>query len=254
MAHGFVNEQAGGPFRTHWQRHHLVENHMDAFNYQCTGDGNLPTDDKVGWIEGYEGLNHSALYFAVQIPQNIDTLPDDQKQGDWRPPLPPGDTPSQRKERQELLDTDGALPMWLAETIVRVLVEVYANPGEGGLSGKDYPEYDRERGPHPLNLLGKTFQDWLGIGAAAGEGAGLLAKWLGVFGTEDPGESVSDLLEAVAPGPAGRPERAGGLPAPVGGPSGLSFHVQLVQARVRNHLRHGQAPAAYPVHPAAVGL
>ena len=38
VAHSFVNEQAGGPFRTHWQRHHLVENHLDASNYEKTGN------------------------------------------------------------------------------------------------------------------------------------------------------------------------------------------------------------------------
>ena len=91
VGHSYVNEQAGGPFRTHWQRHHLVENHMDAFNYQCTGDGVLPPDPQVGWIPGYEGFNHSALFFAVQIPQNIDSLPSDKKEGDWRrQPLPEG--------------------------------------------------------------------------------------------------------------------------------------------------------------------
>ena len=37
VAHSFVNEQAGGPFRTHWQRHHLVENHIDAWNYRQAG-------------------------------------------------------------------------------------------------------------------------------------------------------------------------------------------------------------------------
>ena len=31
--HAFVNAIAGGPFRLHWQRHHLVENHMDSFWY-----------------------------------------------------------------------------------------------------------------------------------------------------------------------------------------------------------------------------
>lgn len=31
--HAFVNSIAGGPFRLHWQRHHLVENHMDTFWY-----------------------------------------------------------------------------------------------------------------------------------------------------------------------------------------------------------------------------
>jgi Zinc dependent phospholipase C len=38
VGHAFVNEQAGGPYRTHWQRHHLVENHLDAWVYsQTTG-------------------------------------------------------------------------------------------------------------------------------------------------------------------------------------------------------------------------
>ncbi len=193
VAHGYVNEQAGGPFRTHWQRHHLVENHMDAFNYQCTGDGTLAADSKVGWIDGYEGLNHSALFFGVQIPQDIDTLPADQKEGDWRrQPLPDADSREHIKERKQLLDTDGALPMWLAEIITRVLIEVYATPDEGGLSAA---EYIAERGPHPLNLVGQSFQDSLGDGAA------ILGKWLGVLGIGDPPEAFADLLEAVAPKP-----------------------------------------------------
>jgi hypothetical protein len=206
VAHGYVNEQAGGPFRTHWQRHHLVENHMDAFNYQGTGDGTLQADDKVGWIDGYEGLNHSALYFAVQIPQEIDSLPDEEKEGDWRrQPLPDGDTREHRKERQEKLDTDGALPMWLAEIIVRVLVEVYAKPEEGGLSDA---EYLSERSQHPRNLMGMAFQSGLGDGAA------LLGKWLGVLGIGDPGEALADLLEAVAPKPPADLKVPEGFPLP----------------------------------------
>jgi hypothetical protein len=59
----------GGPFRTHWQRHHLIENHVDAWNYQCTGNGILPKDDFVGWQESYPSIADAALYFAVQIPR-----------------------------------------------------------------------------------------------------------------------------------------------------------------------------------------
>ena len=212
VAHGYINEQAGGPFRTHWQRHHLVENHMDAFNYQSTGNGALPTDDKIGWIDGYEGLNHSALYFAVQIPPDIDTLPADQKEGDWRrQPLPEADTREHRAERKKLLDSDGALPMWLAEIIVRVLVEVYAKPttvdptDEGGLKG---PEYLSDRGPHPLNLGGLDFQNNLGDGAA------ILGHWLGVLGIGDPPEAFADLLEAVAPRPPADMKIPSGFPLP----------------------------------------
>jgi len=207
VAHGYVNEQAGGPFRTHWQRHHLVENHMDAFNYQGTHDGTLPPDDKVGWIDGYEGLNHSALFFSVQIPQKIDSLPNDQKEGDWRKqPLPEGDTRAHRKERKEKLDTDGALPTWLADIIVRVLVEVYAKPQDGGLTD---PEYLSERSPHPpRNLKGMAFQNGLGDGAA------LLGKWLGVLGIGDPGEAFADLIQAVAPAPPADLKVPEGFPLP----------------------------------------
>lgn len=210
VAHSYVNEQAGGPFRTHFQRHHLVENHMDSFNYEETGNGSLPADDKVGWIDGYEGFNHSALYFAVQIPKDIDTLPANQKEGDWRrQPLPEADSRVHSKERQKLLDTDGALPTWLAEVIVRVLVEVYARPEEGGLSGPKHPEYKSERGPHPLNLKGGTkFQNEIGDGSA------ILGKWLSKFGVGDPGEALADLIQAVAPKPPADLNVPEGFPLP----------------------------------------
>ncbi len=206
VGHSYVNAQAGGPFRTHWQRHHLVENHMDAFAYQSTGDGLLPPDAQVGSIAGYEGFNHSALFFAVQIPQNIDMLPADKKEGDWRQqPLPEADSRANRKMRKEMLDTDGAMPPWLAETIVRVFVEVYAKPEEGGLSD---PEYVSERGPHPRNLGGQAFQDTLGDGAA------LLGKWLGVLGVGNLGMAMSDLLAAIAPKPPADMTVPEGFPLP----------------------------------------
>ena len=41
VGHSFVNEQAGGPYRTHWGRHHLVENHLDAWVYAQTAGPQL---------------------------------------------------------------------------------------------------------------------------------------------------------------------------------------------------------------------
>lgn len=32
--HCYVNQKCGGPFRTHIQRHHLIENHMDSYVYR----------------------------------------------------------------------------------------------------------------------------------------------------------------------------------------------------------------------------
>ncbi|MBK6439584.1 MAG: zinc dependent phospholipase C family protein [Candidatus Microthrix subdominans] len=192
IAHSFINAQAGGPFRTHWQRHHLVENHLDAYNYECTGKGLLPADKAVGWIDGYEGLNHSALYFALQIPDDIDALAGTEKQGDWRPqPLPEADSRANRKERAKLLDTDGALPGWLGELLAQVLVEVYAEPAEGGL---DVPPYPGERGPHPRNLVGSNFLQDIGDGTA------FFDKWLNLLGIDGLGMASNELLAAITPG------------------------------------------------------
>ncbi len=194
VAHAFVNEQAGGPFRTHWQRHHLVENHMDAFNYERTGDGGLPMDGFIGWQADYPSLNQSALYFAVQIPQGIDGLSQADKQGDLRRhPLPDGDDSASQAQRKDMLDTDGALPDWLASLLVQVLVEVYADPKEGGLA-----DIQEEPTPHPRNLLGQAFQDGLG------DGAGVLGRFLQVLGVDNAGQAFDDLRKAVAPDtPAG---------------------------------------------------
>lgn len=191
IAHSFVNEQAGGPFRTHFQRHHLVENHLDAWNYDRTRTGELPADPFVAHLDTYESLADSALYFAVQIPQGIDTLPADQQQGDARAtPLPQGNSRVARKARKKALDTDGALPLWMAETIVKTLIEVYANPKDGGIAA-----LQEEDVPHPRNLLGHTFQDGLSTSFS------LLGKWLQILGVDNAGMAFNDLRKAVAPDP-----------------------------------------------------
>ncbi len=35
VGHSFVNQKCGGPYRLHPQRHHLIENHIDAWVYDC---------------------------------------------------------------------------------------------------------------------------------------------------------------------------------------------------------------------------
>ena len=39
--HPFTNAKSGGPYRNHWQRHHLVENHIDSENYVARHPGSL---------------------------------------------------------------------------------------------------------------------------------------------------------------------------------------------------------------------
>ena len=151
--HPFVNEQCGGPFRTHWQRHHMVENHIDAWNYRETKPGHsLPRDAYCGATDDYPELCQSALYFAVQLKEN-------DAGGDLRRPLPPVDrnlvpapgdpkglTPQQRRLRTDALDTDGDMPEWLAVEILRALLDTY------GADARAKPPLA------PLNLKGFAFQ------------------------------------------------------------------------------------------------
>ncbi len=52
--HPFTNAKCGGPYRDHWQRHHLVENHIDSQNYGALHPGPL-----------YGEYGTSALHFWV---------------------------------------------------------------------------------------------------------------------------------------------------------------------------------------------
>src|SRR6266566_4978104 len=91
--HAFVNSIVGGPFRLHWQRHHLVENHMDTFWYL-----NDPLAPSLG--ADYPQLTESALYYDVAFA------------GDGtgsvvnRPAYPTGGTMRENWERKRLLDID----------------------------------------------------------------------------------------------------------------------------------------------------
>jgi hypothetical protein len=53
--HAFTNEKCGGPYRLHWQRHKLVENHMDA----------KVCDSEHGGDAIYNMLSNSALHLWI---------------------------------------------------------------------------------------------------------------------------------------------------------------------------------------------
>ena len=60
IAHSFVNEQCGGPYRDHPTRHHLIENHIDAWNYAQSGDGGTIPTDPWGKTDDYPEVSASA--------------------------------------------------------------------------------------------------------------------------------------------------------------------------------------------------
>ncbi len=167
VAHAFVNEQCGGPFRTHYQRHHLVENHMDAHNYREAGPGgSLPTDPMAATAT-YPDVDGSALVFSVAL--------DDEHPEGWQRPA---DLPDDPDARKAALDVDGQLPDWLADGIVRALVATYHDKGL----------------PEPANLGGGPFQ--AGIGASHGAVQDLLDA-AGI----DIDRPLSELIDMIAPTP-----------------------------------------------------
>ena len=165
VAHSFVNEQCGGPYRNHPQRHHLIENHIDAFNYSQTADGGRLTSDPWGSTPEYPDVSMSALWFAVQ-------LTPDNPFGLQRPPGPFPDDAT----RKAALDKDGEMPDWMANAIVLAMMDCYQDPEE-----------------HPQIYQGDAFQ--------AGLDEGVLTKAFELATGGGLTRPFHDLLEAIAPAP-----------------------------------------------------
>ncbi len=165
IAHSFVNEQCGGPFRNHPQRHHLIENHIDAWNYWQTGGGGALSPDPWGHSKTYPDISMSALWFAVQLtPKN--------PHGEQRPdPLP--DDP---KARKKALDVDGEMPEWMANCIVQAMMDTFTDPAE-----------------HPQIFQGDGFQSAIDAGLLTG----IIEKVTG----SAPDQPFPQLLQGIAPTP-----------------------------------------------------
>ena len=181
VAHSFVNEQCGGPFRNHPQRHHLIENHIDAWNYGLTKDGETIPGDAWGATDTYPELSMSALWFAVQMTP-------DKPHGVQRPVTLPEDPVARKKA----LDVDGEMPGWMADAIVRAMIDAFADH------------------PHPLIYGGDAFQASIDNGKLAD----VIFQVTG-HGMDRP---FSELLDAIAPKP--------GFSVPAGFP--LPWQIQTI--------------------------
>ena len=171
VAHAFVNEQCGGPFRDHPQRHHLIENHIDAWNYSQTAPGKLITPDPWGHSATYPDVSMSALWFAVQMTPKTAKDPNGPK-GKQRPdPLP--DDPADRKKA---LDVDGEMPDWMADAICLALIDAF----------KDHD--------HPKIFQGSAFQSAID--------SGLLTKIIEKITGAGPDKPFPELLKDIAPTPS----------------------------------------------------
>jgi hypothetical protein len=164
IAHSFVNEQCGGPYRTHPVRHHLIENHIDAWNYAQSGPGGTIPEDPWGRTDDYPELSSSALWFEVQ-------LTPDQPNGAERP-SPLSDDPDERKVQ---LDVDGELPTFACNAIVAALIETYADH------------------PHPRIYQGSAYQTAIDAGKFT-----QIVKSVTGHGLDRP---FQELLDGIAPPP-----------------------------------------------------
>jgi hypothetical protein len=112
--HPFVNQKAGGPYRLHWQRHHLVENHMDALVYNTDHGGQ----------DIYQQVANAALHLWLAFnPDGSSRV--DAFQPEPNPDYPPGENSHDITARHAVWDFDSDMPDELAQFISDVLKAVY---------------------------------------------------------------------------------------------------------------------------------
>lgn len=108
--HPFTNEKSGGPFRTHWQRHKLVENHIDARVYV------IEHGDEAQWSE----ITASALHYRIAFASDGSEVS--------RPNVPPiRATLRNLYVRRRLLDLDSQLPIEVATLLYEALGATYVD-------------------------------------------------------------------------------------------------------------------------------
>jgi hypothetical protein len=119
--HPFTNAKCGGPYRDHWQRHHLIENHIDAQNYTSRFPG--------PWYDEY---GTSALHFRVAFRTGRVDYPgrNDAPAYDFTtgfPAYPLGHSPTETAVRNAHFDlSSGPLPRHLCNAMRDAMEVTYA--------------------------------------------------------------------------------------------------------------------------------
>lgn len=124
--HPFTNVKCGGPYRLHWQRHHLIENHMDSLNY----------DRRHGGDEFYGEIGTSAQHFRIAFRPAADPPVDsiyagrqDQPAYDYFTGFPAydlGDTGQAKLSRHKHFDLDSeVLPDHLVTALIDTMRKVF---------------------------------------------------------------------------------------------------------------------------------
>ncbi|MDQ1650873.1 MAG: hypothetical protein QOI35_73, partial [Cryptosporangiaceae bacterium] len=120
--HAFTNEKCGGPYRLHWQRHKLVENHMDA----------KVLDSEHGQDEIYNQIGNSAQHLWISFAYNDDGTAKynffDAQPG---PDYPTGDKTPDILARRAAWDVDSDLPEELSAFLAAAFAEFFTDDHTG---------------------------------------------------------------------------------------------------------------------------
>jgi hypothetical protein len=116
VGHPFTNAKCGGPYRDHWQRHHLIENHMDSQCYSANHGGTQ-----------YGEYGVSALHFWAAFRGGGGR--EDMPAYDYFAGLPAydtSDTPTGAARRRVFFDLDsGPLPDHLIDGLLDAMAAVH---------------------------------------------------------------------------------------------------------------------------------
>lgn len=140
--HPFVNAKCGGPYRTHWTRHHVIENHVDAFVYQQKHPQTV--------TKYYDSFATSALHFSMAF------RPDDRPWDDYDyfpshecyPEYPLGETDDDKATRKKIFDVNTEpLPEHICQLLLKTMQDVYTGPND--LDGPQILRWDQGKHTEP---------------------------------------------------------------------------------------------------------
>ena len=114
--HSFVNEKCGGPYRLHWQRHHLIENHMDAKIYDS--EFAMSGSQKA---TNYQMISCSALHLWLAFDGGAVNFFDNS----MRPSYLTGDDSFSDNSRRQAWDVDSDMPDDLVKILAKTIQDVY---------------------------------------------------------------------------------------------------------------------------------
>jgi hypothetical protein len=114
VGHPFVNAVTGGPYRTHWHRHKLVENWMDAWARRHYGDlQGVKACLKLGPDDQYAGHSISGSYYYRLVEFEDGRMPD-KLQSLFAKALQSTYADIPHPEMMVEADVDAAYRLWLA--------------------------------------------------------------------------------------------------------------------------------------------